>query len=139
MSGVNHAAHPRWRVLGRRGSPVPDPRPDAPLVDLINVSRRFGDVIAVQDVCLSLRPGEFTTLLGPSGCGKTTTLRMIAGFERPSGGSIQILGRDVTDVPPNRRPVNTVFQSYALFAHLNVHDNVAFGLKEAHLPRREIE
>ena len=107
-------------------------------VRLSSVTRSFGDVVAVAGVSLSLRSGEFFSLLGPSGCGKTTTLRMIAGFESPDSGSIEILGRDVVDLPPNKRPVNTVFQNYALFAHLNVYDNVAFGLRESRKPRKEI-
>jgi spermidine/putrescine transport system ATP-binding protein len=105
---------------------------------LINVSRQFGDTPAVNDLSLELRRGEFFSLLGPSGCGKTTTLRLIAGFERPDAGTVEILDDNVTHLPPNRRPVNTVFQSYALFAHLNVYENIAFGLKESRTPRSTI-
>jgi spermidine/putrescine transport system ATP-binding protein len=101
------------------------------------VSKRFGDVTAVDDVSLGIRQGEFFSLLGPSGCGKTTTLRMIAGFERPDDGRILIGGDDVTETPPHRRPVNTVFQSYALFPHLTVAENVGFGLRFRSLSKQE--
>ena len=107
-------------------------------VELREVSKRFGDLTAVDDLDLDLAAGEFFTLLGPSGCGKTTTLRMIAGFERPSAGEIRIEGTDVAEQPPHRRPTNTVFQSYALFPHLSVRDNVAFGLKRKRVARAEI-
>jgi spermidine/putrescine transport system ATP-binding protein len=109
-----------------------------PSVELRSVSKRFGDLLAVDDLNLELAGGEFFTLLGPSGCGKTTTLRMVAGFERPSEGAIRIEGVDVAGLPPHRRPTNTVFQSYALFPHLSVEDNVAFGLKRKRVPREEI-
>jgi spermidine/putrescine transport system ATP-binding protein len=98
-------------------------------VRLVALTKRFGDTTAVDGIELSIVPGEFFSLLGPSGCGKTTTLRMIAGFERPTSGQILLDGVDVGQVPPNKRGVNTVFQNYALFPHLNVHDNVAFGLR----------
>jgi len=107
-------------------------------VELRQVSKRFGEVLAVDDLSLELARGEFFTLLGPSGCGKTTTLRMLAGFETPSGGEIRIEGEDVGGLPPHRRPTNTVFQSYALFPHLSVEDNVAFGLKRKKVPKDEI-
>jgi ABC-type Fe3+/spermidine/putrescine transport system ATPase subunit len=106
-------------------------------VELIGVTRRFGDVVAVDALDLEVRDGEFLSLLGPSGCGKTTTLRLIAGFERPDAGEIRIAGKDVARLPPYRRPVNTVFQSYALFPHLSVLDNVAYGLKQQRVPRAE--
>jgi spermidine/putrescine transport system ATP-binding protein len=105
---------------------------------LDKVTKRFGDLLAVDDVSLDLAHGEFFTLLGPSGCGKTTTLRMIAGFDQPSSGEIRIEGDDVAGQPAHRRPTNTVFQSYALFPHLNVEDNVAFGLKRKKVAKREI-
>ena len=108
-------------------------------VELAGVTKRFGDHAAVDDVDLQVRHGEFLSLLGPSGCGKTTTLRLIAGFERPDAGEIRIAGDDVASLPPYRRPVNTVFQSYALFPHLSVRDNVAYGLKQRGLGRRERE
>ncbi len=109
-----------------------------PSVELVEVSKRFGDLLAVDGLDLDLDAGEFFTLLGPSGCGKTTTLRMIAGFEQPSEGSIRIEGTDVAGLPPHRRPTNTVFQSYALFPHMSVEDNVAFGLRRKHVPKQEI-
>jgi spermidine/putrescine transport system ATP-binding protein len=107
-------------------------------VELRNVTKRFDDLVAVDDLSLELAAGEFFTLLGPSGCGKTTTLRMIAGFERPSAGEIRIEGEDVAALPPHRRPTNTVFQSYALFPHLSVEANVAFGLKRKRVSKDEI-
>ncbi len=107
-------------------------------VELRGVSKRFGDFVAVDELDLELGSGEFFTLLGPSGCGKTTTLRMIAGFERPSAGEIRIEGADVSGLPAHRRPTNTVFQSYALFPHLSVEDNVAFGLKRQKVGKAEI-
>jgi len=106
-------------------------------VELRGVTKRFDDLVAVDDLDLSLESGEFFTLLGPSGCGKTTTLRMIAGFERPSEGEIRIEGSDVAILPPHRRPTNTVFQSYALFPHLSVEDNVAFGLRRKRVSKEE--
>jgi spermidine/putrescine transport system ATP-binding protein len=111
---------------------------DRPSVELHDVTKRFGDFTAVRSLDLSFRRGEFFTLLGPSGCGKTTTLRMVAGFERPSEGRILIDGLDVADLPPFKRPTNTVFQSYALFPHLSVEDNVAFGLRRKHVSRDEV-
>jgi spermidine/putrescine transport system ATP-binding protein len=100
-----------------------------PLIRFENVTKRFGKVIAVDNVSLTVEEGEFFALLGPSGCGKTTLLRMVAGFETPSEGRILIDDQDVSQVPPNRRPVNMVFQSYAVFPHMSVADNVAYGLK----------
>src|ERR671917_2353028 len=101
-----------------------------PDVVLRGVTKAFGDLVAVDDVDLEVRPGEFLALLGPSGCGKTTTLRMIAGFDEPTSGEIEIGGRSAVGIPPNKRDVNTVFQQYALFPHLTVLDNVAYGLKQ---------
>jgi len=107
-------------------------------VALREVTKRFDGLVAVDDLSLDLARGEFFTLLGPSGCGKTTTLRMIAGFERPSAGEIRIEGEDVAALPAHRRPTNTVFQSYALFPHLSVEDNVSFGLKRKKVGKAEI-
>src|ERR671937_3329650 len=106
-------------------------------IGLVDVGKRFGGVSAVTDVSLEIGDGEFFSLLGPSGCGKTTTLRMVAGFERPDAGRIVLQGNDVTTVPANRRPLNMVFQQYALFPHMSVYDNVAFGLKVKRVPRSE--
>ena len=106
-------------------------------IGLVGVSKRFGTHAAVDDVTLEIGDGEFFSLLGPSGCGKTTTLRMVAGFELPDAGRIVLEGNDVTEVPANRRPVNMVFQQYALFPHMSVYDNVAFGLKVKRVPRGE--
>src|SRR5215204_6547425 len=109
-----------------------------PSVELRSVSKRFDELLAVDELDLDLASGEFFTLLGPSGCGKTTTLRMVAGFEQPDAGEIRIEGADVAGLPPHKRPTNTVFQSYALFPHLSVEDNVAFGLKRKHVPKGDI-
>lgn len=100
-----------------------------PIIELIDVCKEFDGVSVVENINLYIRKGEFVTFLGPSGCGKTTTLRMIAGFELPTSGQILLNGKDISELPPNKRPVNTVFQKYALFPHLNVFENVAFGLK----------
>lgn len=100
------------------------------VVELINVSKRFGDTLAVVDNNLAVQSGEFLSILGPSGCGKTTSLRMIAGFEQPSLGQVFIRGQDVTGIPAYRRPVNMVFQHYALFPHMSVADNVTYGLRQ---------
>ncbi len=105
---------------------------------LSGITKRFGDFTAVDDLNLDIYEGEFFSLLGPSGCGKTTTLRMIAGFEEPTRGEISVAGEQVQGVPPYRRPVNTVFQSYAIFPHLNVFDNVAFGLRRAKVSKDEV-
>ena len=108
------------------------------LLEIENVTRRFGSTTAVNGVSLSIEAGEFFTLLGPSGCGKTTLLRMIAGFDPPDGGRIVLAGEDLTQVPPERRPVRTVFQSYALFPHMTVAANVAFPLKMANVSAAKI-
>src|SRR4051795_2953783 len=106
-------------------------------IHLEGVSKRFGDMTAVDDLTLSIPQGNFFALLGPSGCGKTTTLRMIGGFEDPSAGRVYLGGNDVTQHPPYRRDVNTVFQSYALFPHLTVEKNVAFGLERKKTPKQQ--
>ena len=109
------------------------------IISIDHISKWFGEKRVVNDVSLNIKKGEFVTILGPSGCGKTTTLRMIAGFETPDEGSIYIDGQLMNKVQPHKRPVNTVFQRYALFPHLNVYDNIAFGLKLQGVPRDEIE
>ena len=119
------------------GRAMPDAASTAPAVHLDGVEKRYGDVVAVAGIDLDVRDGEFFSLLGPSGSGKTTTLRMIAGFEQPTVGRIELHGRDVTGVPPFDRDVNTVFQDYALFPHLSVGDNVAYGLMVRKVPRNE--
>src|SRR5262245_31491476 len=100
-----------------------------PVVALHTIVKRFGETAAVDGVSLDIAEGEFVTLLGPSGCGKTTLLRIVAGFERPDEGRVLLAGDDVTDIPPHRRDVHTVFQQYALFPHLTVAGNVGFGLR----------
>ena len=107
-------------------------------VRLERVTKQFADVAAVDDLSLDIEEGEFFSMLGPSGCGKTTTLRMIGGFEDPTYGTVYLGGRDVTDLPPYRRDVNTVFQSYALFPHLNVFENVAFGLRRKKVAKDDV-
>ena len=108
------------------------------IIDIKNVSKRFGEKIALNNINLYVRKGEFMTILGPSGCGKTTLLRLLAGFETATEGVITIGGNDITNLPPYKRNVNTVFQKYALFPHLNVYDNIAFGLKLKNTPKEEI-
>jgi spermidine/putrescine transport system ATP-binding protein len=110
---------------------------DGMAIRLENIVKRFGDMYAVRDLTLGIREGEFFSLLGPSGCGKTTTLRMIAGFEDPDEGRIILRDEDVAHVPPERRPVNMVFQHYALFPHMTVFENIAFGLKIKKVPKGE--
>jgi spermidine/putrescine transport system ATP-binding protein len=110
-----------------------------PAVELVGVTKRFGEVTAVDEVDLAVGDGEFFSLLGPSGCGKTTTLRMIAGFEYPTRGSLRIHGKEMGLLPANERPVNTVFQSYALFPHMTVAENVAFGLQMRKVSSADIE
>jgi putrescine transport system ATP-binding protein len=110
---------------------------DMPLLRIDGVVKRFGGFTAVDKLSLDIRAGEFFALLGPSGCGKTTLLRMLAGFETPDAGRILLGGKDIAQVLPHRRPVNMMFQNYALFPHLSVRDNIAFGLKRANMPRPE--
>ena len=120
-AGVGDTGH------GERGS-----------VELQGVTKRFGTMVAVDSLNLTVKPGEFLSLLGPSGCGKTTTLRMLAGFEQPDEGFIRISGEFVQGIPPYKRDVNTVFQSYALFPHMDVATNVAYGLKQRKVPKSEV-
>lgn len=110
-----------------------------PAVELVHVTKRFGDIVAVDDIDLKIEDGEFFSLLGPSGCGKTTTLRMIAGLETMTSGEILLRGEAMGQTPPFKRPVNTVFQNYALFPHLTVERNVAFGLEMQKVPKEEIK
>jgi putative spermidine/putrescine transport system ATP-binding protein len=117
--------------------PSADGAPEEPAVRLTGVRKTYGDVVAVQRLSLEVLAGEFFTLLGPSGSGKTTTLRIIAGFELPDSGKVELHGLDVTDSPPYERPVNTVFQDYALFPHMNVLENVAYGLRVRGVSKRE--
>ena len=107
-------------------------------VELTDVTKRFGTMVAVDRLNLSVEPGEFLSLLGPSGCGKTTTLRMLAGFEQPDEGFIRISGEYVQGIPPYKRDVNTVFQAYALFPHMTVAENVAYGLRQKRVPKSEV-
>ncbi|GAA1847785.1 ABC transporter ATP-binding protein [Brevibacterium marinum] len=112
--------------------------PQVEHLEVRGVKKVFGDNTAIERLDLSVRKGEFLSLLGPSGCGKTTLLRMIAGFEAPTDGAILLSGKDIVTLPPHRRPVNTVFQSYLLFPHMNIADNIAYGLKQAKVPKPEI-
>src|SRR6266550_4477219 len=118
---------PRWSEPGAR-----------PLVRFEGVSKRFGGMRAVENLTLDIYEGEFFALLGPSGCGKTTLLRLLAGFETPDAGCILLDGADIAAVPPHRRPVNMMFQSYALFPHLSVERNIAFGLEQERMPKPQI-
>src|SRR5436190_16542343 len=118
---------------------IAPPTASAAEIRVIDLEKRFGDVRAVDGVTLDVAPGEFFSLLGPSGCGKTTTLRMIGGFELPTAGRIVLHDRDITMDPPDKRPVNMVFQNYALFPHLDVGDNIAFGLKRKNVAKPDIE
>jgi putrescine transport system ATP-binding protein len=119
--------------------PEPQPAAEVPLLRIDAVVKKFGGFRAVDRLSLDIRAGEFFALLGPSGCGKTTLLRMLAGFETPDQGRILLDGKDIARVLPHQRPVNMMFQNYALFPHLNVRDNIAFGLKRAGMPRPELE
>ena len=107
-------------------------------IELKNITKAFGDTVVLENFNLKINEGEFVTLLGPSGCGKTTTLRLIGGFESPDEGEIFFDGKKINDVPPNKRPVNTVFQKYSLFTHMNIFENVAFGLKIKKMDKKNI-
>ncbi len=122
----------------REFAPWNDPE-ERPLIRFLSVTKKFGEFTAIDDLTLDIYRREFFALLGPSGCGKTTLMRMLAGFEAPTGGTILLDGQDIVPVPPNRRPVNMMFQSYALFPHLSVRDNIAFGLKRSRMSREAIE
>ena len=102
---------------------------DNKLIELVGITKRYGGNTVIDDLNLYIRENEFLTLLGPSGCGKTTTLRIIGGFEQPDEGKVLFDGKDITKLPPNERQLNTVFQKYALFTHMTIADNIAFGLK----------
>ena len=131
-------APPRLRADQRtRVEPWQDPNAK-PFIQIQNVVKQYGDVYAVDNVSLDIYQREFFALLGPSGCGKTTLLRMLAGFETPTAGRILIDGQDMAEVPPWKRPANMMFQSYALFPHMSVADNIAFGLKQDGVPKSEI-
>jgi putrescine transport system ATP-binding protein len=121
----------------RQFQPWTDPSA-VPLIRFENVTKRFGDFVAVNDVSLDIHQREFFSLLGPSGCGKTTLMRMLAGFEAPTSGRITLAGKDLAGVPPYERPANMMFQSYALFPHMSVADNIAFGLKMDKMPKAQI-
>jgi spermidine/putrescine transport system ATP-binding protein len=126
-------------MLSPEFEPASMASPDAPVLSLQGVTKRFRDVVAVDQVTFEVRRGEFFSILGPSGCGKTTTLRMLAGFEWPTEGRILIEGKDSVSLPPYRRNTNMVFQNYALFPHMTVFENVAFGPQRKGLPRKEIQ
>jgi putrescine transport system ATP-binding protein len=136
-NGADSSNHQQRRGTRRAFAPWVRPAAQA-LVRFDGVSKRFGGATAVEQVSLDIFPGEFFALLGPSGCGKTTLLRLLAGLEMPDAGRILLDGQDIAPVPPYRRPINMMFQSYALFPHLTVEGNIAFGLKQERLPRSEI-
>lgn len=109
------------------------------IIELKSISKSYGDNIVLDDLCLSIKKNEFLTLLGPSGCGKTTTLKIIAGFETADSGNVLFKDKEISNIPPNKRQLNTVFQKYALFPHMNVYENIAFGLKIKKLPKKIID
>ena len=133
-------SEPQSEAVAERSKPAPQTEAaDIPLLRIDAVVKKFGAFLAVDRLSLDIRAGEFFALLGPSGCGKTTLLRMLAGFETPDQGRILVDGKDIAQVPPHQRPVNMMFQNYALFPHLTVWDNVAFGLKRAGMNRTGID
>ena len=109
-----------------------------PLIELVDISKSYDGELVLDEFNLKIKENEFITLLGPSGCGKTTTLRILGGFETPDTGKVLFQGEDITNLAPNKRQLNTVFQKYALFPHLNVYENIAFGLRLKKLPEKEI-
>jgi spermidine/putrescine transport system ATP-binding protein len=126
-----YTRYPRYYSFAKskeNARPMPDPA--APIAEFRQAAKRFGEVLAADNLDLAIQPGEFLSFLGPSGCGKTTALRMLAGFEQPSSGAVWLDGVQVNAVPPHRRPVNMVFQHYALFPHMNVADNISYGLRQ---------
>jgi spermidine/putrescine ABC transporter ATP-binding subunit len=137
MTTITGTAPPADAEITESPSGVASPVTETPAVRLSHLTRRYGDVLALDDVSLSIGTGEFLSILGPSGSGKTTTMRMIGGFEHPDVGTVEIAGSDVGHLPPYRRDVNTVFQSYALFPHMTVEENVAYGLKMKGVGKRE--
>src|SRR6187455_2474020 len=133
-------SEPQFEAVAEPARPAPQAEAaDMPLLRIDAVGKRFGNFRAVDRLSLDIRAGEFFALLGPSGCGKTTLLRMLAGFETPDEGRILLDGKDIAQVPPHLRPVNMMFQNYALFPHLSVRDNIAFGLKRAGMARAAID
>ena len=140
MEPAEEPAIPEPQVVAGSAKPAPQPAvaADMPLLRIDGVGKKFGSFRAVDRLSLDIRAGEFFALLGPSGCGKTTLLRMLAGFETPDEGRILLDGKDIAQVLPHQRPVNMMFQNYALFPHLNVRDNIAFGLKRARMARADI-
>ena len=110
-----------------------------PLIDLVNISKSFDGTMVLDDLNLSVKENSFVTLLGPSGCGKTTTLRILGGFEHADSGKVIFDGQDISSLPPNKRQLNTVFQKYALFTHMTIAENIAFGLKIKNKPKSYIQ
>ncbi|MDP3591258.1 ABC transporter ATP-binding protein, partial [Phenylobacterium sp.] len=136
---MTERSRPRLNIGAVRSTFAPWADPAAkPLVRFENVVKRFDGETAVNGVSLDIYPGEFFALLGPSGCGKTTLMRLLAGFETPDSGRITLAGEDLAGKPPHQRPVNMMFQSYALFPHLSVERNIAFGLKQQGMPKDQI-
>lgn len=126
-------------ILSKKSyEPWRDPN-SVPYIEIVDLVKVFDEYIAVNNICLDIYQGEFFSLLGPSGCGKTTLLRMLAGFETPTSGKILLDGEDISLIPPYERPINMMFQSYALFPHMTVEDNIAFGLKQEKVPKLEIK
>ena len=126
------------RTVSTPGTTEEEAAASRPLLEVVDVSRRFGDVVALDSVSMDIAANEFFALLGPSGCGKTTLLRSIAGFEQPDSGAVMLAGEDLLALPPNRRPVNLMFQSYALFPHMSVERNIAYGLEREKLPKADV-